>query len=206
MTMPKSRHVSSSTLIAVAFVAAAGVIAWFGMHPSNGGTSQPGQEVSVSGEGRPKPALARAALIDKGGLPTRIVVPAAGVDAAIEEVGLSVTNGKASWETAWRAAGHHIDSAMPGQLGNMVITGHVSVADHNNLAVFRRLENVTAGDTLQVYSGGQAFTYVVSKVMVVPPSAVNVLKSDSTATVTLITCTHDLKNRLVVVGTLAAAA
>jgi sortase (surface protein transpeptidase) len=39
--------------------------------------------------------------------------------------------------------------------------------------------------------------------MVVPPDAVHLLRSDSGAAVTLITCTRDLRNRLVVVGTLA---
>ena len=154
-------------------------------------TQRPGLEAAVAG-------------VSMGGLPTRIVVPAAGVDVAVSEVGVSVENGKAAYETAWRAAGHHLDSALPGQLGNMVITGHVSVADSRNLAVFSRLDDVKAGDIVQVYSGDTAFRYQVSKVMVVPPSAVKLLRSDSTATVTLVTCTKDLKHRLVVVGTLTA--
>jgi LPXTG-site transpeptidase (sortase) family protein len=86
----------------------------------------------------------------------------------------------------------------------MVITGHVSVADRGNLAVFHNLEDVAEGDLVEVYSGDQVYSYRVSKVMVVSPTAVKLLRSDLDSTVTLITCTKDLKNRLVVVGTLAS--
>jgi len=130
------------------------------------------------------------------------VIPAANIDATVQEVGVTLRDGKPAWETAWRAAGHHLDSALPGQLGNMVITGHVSVADRGNLAVFSQLDEVATGDVVEVYSGDDRFLYTVNKVLVVPPSAVKLLRSDSTATVTLVTCTKDLKNRLVVVGTL----
>jgi sortase A len=139
-----------------------------------------------------------------GGLPTRIVVPAAGVDAPIAEVGVVMQEGRATYETAWRAAGHHLDSALPGQPGNMVITGHVSVASAANLAVFSQLDAVQAGDTVEVYSGDRAYRYTVDRVLIASPSAVKLLRSDATSQVTLITCTKDLKHRLVVIGTLTA--
>jgi LPXTG-site transpeptidase (sortase) family protein len=198
-----ARKLSPSTLVAGGFVFAAAVIAWFGL---SGSASSPAEQPIVTSAGNERPArpVAAVAGVSTGGLPTRIVVPAAGVDASIAEVGVTVQSGKAAWETAWRAAGHHLDSAMPGQPGNMVITGHVSVADRSNLAVFRDLEGVAAGDVVEVFSGDQRYTYQVDRVLVVPPGAVKLLRSDSTSTVTLITCTKDLKNRLVVIGTLTA--
>jgi LPXTG-site transpeptidase (sortase) family protein len=84
----------------------------------------------------------------------------------------------------------------------MVLTGHVSVADPRNLAVFSALDSVEPGDVVEVYSGSDVFRYRVSAKIVVPASAVKVLRSDHRSTVTLITCTRDLKNRLVVTGTL----
>lgn len=137
-----------------------------------------------------------------GGLPTRVVVAKVGIDASISEVGVLQDAGRATWETAWRSVGHHIDSSMPGQPGNMVLTGHVSVADRGNLAVFSRLDSVQPGDVVDVFSGDQVYRYAVSKVSVVAPSAVNLLRSTESSTVTLITCTRDLKSRLAVVATL----
>lgn len=140
--------------------------------------------------------------LERGGLPTRVVVPAAGIDAAVSEVGVEARDGGAVWQTAWRAAGHHLNSARPGQPGNMVLTGHVSVADRQNLAVFARLDAVRPGDVVEVFSGDRPYRYAVSRVFVVEPSAVHLLRSEPAASVTLITCTADLKKRLVVVGTL----
>ena len=203
MASPKAiRKPSQSALVAGAFVLAAGAFAWFGL---TGGEPAAAPQAIVTSAGDQRPPRSEAvAGVSLGGLPTRIVVPSAGVDTAISEVGVSVDNGKAVYETAWRSAGHHLDSALPGQLGNMVITGHVSVANHDNLAVFSDLDSVKEGDTIEVFSGDQAFRYQVNKVLVVPPSSVKLLRSDSTATVTLVTCTKDLKHRLVVVGTLTA--
>jgi sortase A len=115
-----------------------------------------------------------------GGLPTRLVASAAGIEAPIAEVG----SGKFAWETAWRAVGHNLDSSLPGQPGNMVLTGHVSVADKNNAAYFAKLDKLAPGDVVDVYSGGAVFHYTVS---IVPPTAVNVLRSGAGATLTLIT-------------------
>jgi sortase A len=194
------RLFSTSNLIAAGCVAAAGGFAWFGLTGHATKPHNPVEVVTIAKAAAPAPAAVRR--VSGAGLPTRIVVPAASVDAPIAEVGVTVVNGVPSCETAWKAAGHHLDSALPGQPGNMVITGHVSVADRSNLAAFKQLDRVAIGDTVEVYSGDQVFRYAVSKVVVVPPSAVNLLRSQPGSTVTLITCTHDLKNRLVVIGTL----
>ena len=84
------------------------------------------------------------------------------------------------------------------------VTLNTNATDRNNLAVFSQLDNVGKGDIVEVYSGDKLYRYNVSSVRVVQPDAVKLLRSDSAATVTLITCTADLKHRLVVVGTLIA--
>lgn len=192
-----------STVIAAGMVLAAGVIAWLGGRGDQ--PVQTGAEASATLPGRAAAQEAQVAYrsVSHGGLPTRIVIPSAGIDAPVVEVGVVVEDGEARWETAWHAAGHHIDSAMPGQPGNMVITGHVSVADRRNAPVFATLDRVREGDAIVVYAGSAAYRYVVESIQVVDPEATEVLRSDARATVTLITCTRDLRHRLVVTGRLA---
>ncbi len=205
MSVPFARHISGSTFAAIGLVGAAGAFAWFGMSGGvpqlpRGGTDA--EQVTLPA---PVPVVEEETVygtVSTGGLPTRIVVPGAGVDASIVEVGVVLREGEAVWETAWHAAGHHMDSALPGQPGNMVISGHVSVANRNNLAVFRDLNSVVEGDVVEVYSGDDLYRYTVSRVFTVSPAEVGLLRSTAGSTVTLITCTKDLKHRLVVIGTL----
>lgn len=201
----QKQHGSRSTIVAIAMVAAAGLVTWFGTAP-RGTETAPANDppivmaaapTAVDATGAPAPSQPLA-----GTLPTRVVVPKAGIDAPIDEVGVVNDQGTWVWQTAWQAVGHHLDSARPGQPGNMVITGHVSVADSRNLAAFKTLDRVAVGDEVDVYSGAQLFRYQVDKVDVVAPTNVKILRSDHRSTVTMITCTRDLKNRLVVTGTL----
>lgn len=202
---PKRRakkHDRRSSLLAVGFVVAAGAIAWFAtsgepaVHPSG---LEPSVMAAPPPFDTPSPA---AAELGAGTLPTRIVVPKAGIDATVQEVGVVNDHGKWVWQTAWQATGHHMDSARPGQPGNMVLTGHVSVADGRNLPIFKSLDRLSSGDVVEVYSGDRVFRYRVDRVEVVAPSNLKILRTDHRATVTMITCTRDLKNRLVVTGTL----
>lgn len=180
---------------------AAGGAAWFGFA---GGTAMADPAISTAAAAQESALASDQApgSLPQGALPTRVVLERAGIDAPISEVGVVNDGARAVWETAWRAAGHHIGSARPGQPGNMVLTGHVSVADRRNIAVFATLGRAQKGDIVEVYAGDQVYRYAVSRVGVVQPSAVSVLRSDHTATVTLITCTPDLKSRVIVVGTL----
>lgn len=201
----KKRRFSTSAIVASVMVAGAGCIAWYGLAsagPSQAGATARPQSITMSAPG-PQAADAGSALESvAGGLPTRIVAAAAGIDAPINEVGIVSDNGKPAWETAWRGVGHHLDSARPGQPGNVVLTGHVSVADSRNLAAFKSLDRLNVGDVVDVYSGDEVYHYSITSVAVVSPGDVRLLRSDHTARITLITCTKDLKRRLVVVGTL----
>lgn len=198
---------SRSNVIAAAFVLAAGVFAWRGM---SGQSAEPppvtSEPLTMAATVTSGAAGTTAAVAIDGGLPTRLVAPAAGIDTSIVEVGLVKENGKTTWETAWHAAGHHLTSARPGQPGNMVITGHVSVADASvNSPVFANLSRLKAGDVVEVYSGTDVYKYTIQSTSTVLPTALHVLRSSHQSRLTLITCTPDLKSRLVVVGTLSEA-
>jgi LPXTG-site transpeptidase (sortase) family protein len=194
---------SRSNVLFVGMVAAAGAIAWYGV------SSQPliphaqptsNDTLTLAGEAAaPSLPPGRAA---EGRLPTRITIPSAGIDFAVSEVGVIADGERPVWETAWRSVGHHLNSALPGQPGNMVLTGHVSVADASNVAVFADLDGVVEGDIVEVYAGEQVYHYRVTSVRVVEADETRVLRSDHRALVTLITCTPDLKHRLVVTGQL----
>ena len=199
----EKKYFTRSNVLALLFVAAAGGFAWFGTRPGDSSPVIPPQTVTLAA---PSSSLESAAETVSqplvGTLPTRLVAQAAGIDTTVTEVGVVQEKGRASWETAWRSAGHHLNSARPGQPGNMVISGHVSVTDGNNLAVFANLHRLKAGDVIEVYSGSSVVRYTVQSTSTVQPTALQVLRSGYQSRITLITCTPDLKKRLVVVGTL----
>lgn len=152
------------------------------------------------------------------GEPNRLVIPVIDLDTPIVDVGWQVVErGNArytEWQTADNAAGRHINSARPGETGNVVLSGH-----HNTKGeVFRRIseQELAIGDAVYLYDGqGQRFTYRVSEVtqplLEVGASEeqrlVNAryIQPTSDARVTLVTCWPYWTNthRIVVVATLA---
>jgi sortase A len=80
-----------------------------------------------------------------------------------------------------RGVGHIADTALPGGNGNVGVAGHRD-------GFFRRLKDIQVGDTIEIAAGDESTTYRVDRVEIVTPSDVEVLKSGSTATLTLVTC------------------
>ncbi len=199
---------SRSNVFLVGAIAAAGAMTWYGLGMASGADTPPPAEpqetiaVVTPSPVEPDPPAPTIGRVAEGRLPTRVVIPSAGVDAPVTEVGIVLEAGIPKWETAWRAVGHHLDSARPGQPGNVVLTGHVSVADRGNIPYFAHLDRVREGDIVEVHAGEHVYRYEVTGVQVVDPSETRVLRSDHRATVTLITCTPDLEHRLVVTGQL----
>jgi sortase A len=152
------------------------------------------------------------------GEPNRLVIPAIGLDTAIVDVGWEVVERGAQriteWQTADNAAGRHLNSARPGEPGNVVLSGH-----HNTKGeVFRRIseQELAVGDAIYLYDAqGRRHTYQVSEVteplLEVGASEAQRLANAryiqpaSDARVTLVTCWPYWTNthRIVVVGTLA---
>ena len=101
------------------------------------------------------------------GQPTRIVLPTLHVDSKVIPVGwTTVIQGNqlvSDWETADYAVGFHFTSAVPGTVGNTVMSGHNNI----NGAIFRDLDMLKVGDKITVYAGDKMFQYAVSQTMIV---------------------------------------
>lgn len=147
------------------------------------------------------PPSQRALLIQPEGV-TRVVVPAAHIDAPVEPVGYTYRNGHLDYDVPLHEAGHYVGSASPGQPGNVVIAGHVATL--SGLGIFRDLPKVKAGDIVEVYRGSQVYRYSVVEIRIVAPDATDVMTQTQDATLTLITCfpANNFQNRLVVIGKL----
>jgi len=96
-------------------------------------------------------------------LPSRLVIPAIGLDAPIVPVGWETRVINDQEVSLWDvldlfAVGWHINSARPGQGGNVVLSGHHNVYGE----VFRDLEHLQPLDDITVYIGETAYHYSVT--------------------------------------------
>ena len=107
---------------------------------------------------------------------TRIVIPAIDVDAPVIEGD--------GWEELKQGVGHHPGSAQPGELGNVVISGHNDIFGQ----IFRRLGKLAPDDEIILYAGDQPYHYVVVEKRVVAPTEVEIMEPTDEPTLTLITC------------------
>ncbi len=80
-----------------------------------------------------------------------------------------------------RAVGHIPETALPGEMGNVVLAGHRDT-------FFRPLREVRPGDVITLKTPDGDFQYRVESTAVVPPSDVQALEASSERTLTLITC------------------
>jgi sortase A len=79
------------------------------------------------------------------------------------------------------AVGHLVDTALPGEAGNIVLAGHRDT-------FFRPLKRVRAGDLITLRTRAGDFEYLVESTAVVPPSDLAVIQPTDRPTLTLITC------------------
>jgi sortase A len=107
---------------------------------------------------------------------TRIQIPALNVDAI-------VVHGT-EWEQLKLGVGHVVQSANPGERGNLVLAAHNDVYGE----LFRYLDRLKPGDEVIVYAGQQRYRYVIASSRIIEPTQVEVMASTSTPTVTLISC------------------
>ena len=68
-------------------------------------------------------------------------------------------NWVSAWEVADYAVGFHRDSALPGQPGNTVLSGH----NNTKGEVFRNLSRIKVGDPISVKVGDREYRYVVTQ-------------------------------------------
>jgi sortase A len=95
-------------------------------------------------------------------------------------IAVSVVQGE-SPTVLQRAVGHLADTALPGEMGNVVLAGHRDT-------FFRPLKGVKVGDAITMKTRDGDVTYEVESTRVVPPTDLSVLDSTGGRTLTLITC------------------
>jgi LPXTG-site transpeptidase (sortase) family protein len=138
--------------------------------------------------------------------PARLQIPALGLDARVERLGVTkqgVMDVPSNvWDVGWLQTG-----IRPGGRGNAVIDGHRDSA--SGPAIFMHLDRIKAGDTVLVSdAGGRQLTFVVDGVdrySVQRPPLDAIFGPSDERRLNLITCTgaydrsrHDYNERLVV--------
>jgi sortase A len=133
------------------------------------------------------------------------MVPAAGVDIPVEPMGWRTVEDAAGRRSVWEvpdfAAGHHIDSAYPGEAGNVVLSGHNNIggAVFAPLAVIGEpgiplglgdaiiLEDTQGRQFVYTLTGWRRFPEANASVALRQENASYLLPTD-TPQITLITC------------------
>ncbi|MGL5244243.1 MAG: class D sortase [Sarcina sp.] len=95
--------------------------------------------------------------------------------------------------------GHFPGSPYPGQKGNFSIAGHrVSYFGE----AFKDIDKLSKGDDIEVLYKGKKYIYEVTDILQITPEDTYVLDQTDDATMTIVTCTLDAKNRVAVKGKL----
>jgi sortase A len=130
---------------------------------------------------------------------THLSIPSVGVNAKIVPIDWKMIPGKdgaaakSEWQVADYAVGHHAGTANPGQVGNVVLSGH----DDYKGEVFKNLHNVHKGDEVIVDTEKGQYVYVITQLVLVKEEGVsdaqklaNAAYMNPTAdqTLTMITC------------------
>lgn len=117
----------------------------------------------------PRPVVVGAASSDDIAPPTRVRVPAVGIDAPLTGVGLDPT-GALAVPAGNATAGWYAQGAAPGAPGPAVLTGHVDGGGAP--AVFARLRELRPGDAVLVdRADGTSVSFVVTRVERHPKAA-----------------------------------
>lgn len=138
--------------------------------------------------------LANGALL----YPVHLAAPAIGLNTEVKPLGWrQVQQGEQEvsiWHMVDKAAGWHLNSVVPGQVGNAVISGHNNIGG----SVFRKLDRLQPGDEITVQTNvGTEVAYTVTEVKIVPEKYASAAQREANAQaigptsderLTLITC------------------
>lgn len=95
--------------------------------------------------------------------PIRVIAPAIDLDAAVVPMSWELIDDEGAMVSQWivpaDAAGWHVNSAMPGQGDNVVLSGHHNIEGK----VFRYVVDLEPGDTITLDSGEATYEYFVSE-------------------------------------------
>lgn len=108
-----------------------------------------------------------------------------------------------------RGPGHYPGTALPGQVGNFVVSGHRTTYG----APFNRIDELKQGDAIVIETRDTWYTYRVSRTEIVKPTAVDVTypvphkkgEKPTIARITLTSChpKYSARQRIIVFGQLA---
>jgi LPXTG-site transpeptidase (sortase) family protein len=154
------------------------------------------------------PLIPGAERLPRPGRPERLVIQSVGIDTPVLPVEPVPSRGRLIWQTADHAAGHHAGSALPGENGTVVLSGHLNTPLSGQGAVFRALPDVRVGDVIEVYTSDRVYRYQVRELRLVQPEETDAVESSGAPMIALITCFPDwtFEERLVVLGTLMSGA
>jgi sortase A len=135
----------------------------------------------------------------------RLVIPALAVNTTVIEAPVVAQQ----WDISrLRGEVAHLElTAYPGEQGNAVLAGHVTIPDAGP-GPFYELEQLKPGDRVFVEQGPATWVYEVIDSGLVPPEAVDVALPSEDARLTLVTCagwseiTEEYAQRVVVVARL----
>jgi LPXTG-site transpeptidase (sortase) family protein len=102
------------------------------------------------------------------GPPTRVRIPAIGVDSSLETLGLDAHR-ELEPPKDFARAGWYSGGVAPGDTGPAIITGHVD--SRTGPAVFFELHALRTGDLVEVDRGGQTVTFRVTRTEQYPKNA-----------------------------------
>jgi sortase A len=106
----------------------------------------------------------------------RIVIPAIDVDAKIVQGDCE--------EQLKQWVAQNLSSPDPGQAGNLILSAHNDIYGE----IFRRLDELSPGDEIQIYTASQIFTYIITRTRIVEPTEVSVMGPTAHPSLTLISC------------------
>lgn len=118
-------------------------------------------------------------------LPTPIPAPEQAIRIQISAINVDapVVQGD-GWEQLKKGVAHKIGTPDPGEMGNIVLSGHNDVYGE----VFRYLDRLSPGDSVILFTSQRQYTYIVTGTQMVEPTAVEVMAQTQDARVTLISC------------------
>jgi sortase A len=143
--------------------------------------------------------------------PVRVTIPAIGVDAGVQDVGLA-DDGSMGVPVGYSDVAWYDLGPEPGQAGNAVFTGHISSIYFPG--VFYNIDQLSQGNTIHVFGDdGTELVFLVQEVDTYPADTFpmdKVFGQTTTPGVVLITCTGDwdpvahlFADRVVVFATLS---
>jgi sortase A len=106
----------------------------------------------------------------------RISIPKLGLEAPLLE-GIRLT-------TLDNGPGHWPGTAMPGEIGNVVVAAHRT----SHGAAFRNIDQLVAGDLVQFNTAAGIIDYAVTGTQIVTPDAIWIVNPTENATATLFAC------------------